>query len=197
MGDVEMIAKQYPIALPADYDMNIIRRRVASRGPAYDNFPGLGFKAFLISERGRGGAVVNQYAPFYVWRDAEAIWDFVAGEGFRGIIDSFGRPNVLTWLTWGVAVRPGLQPGAIRSATRKDIPVPTKLDLAAFRQQEISEMTAALHRDPVIGARVVAVNIERWALVRFTLWSCDVDQLDRPPTTECYEVLHLSAPAFG
>ncbi|WP_433257560.1 DUF4865 family protein [Streptosporangium sp. CA-135522] len=33
---------QYEITLPADYDMKIIRHRVATRGSAMDAFPGLG-----------------------------------------------------------------------------------------------------------------------------------------------------------
>jgi Domain of unknown function (DUF4865) len=62
-----MIAKQYSIALPSDPDMGIIRRRVDERGPAYDTFPGLHFKAFRIRERGRFGSIANEYAPFYVF----------------------------------------------------------------------------------------------------------------------------------
>src|ERR1700722_2317572 len=87
---VSMIAKQYSIALPADYDMGIIRRRVAERGARFDSFPGLYLKAFLIRERGRAGAVGNEYAPFYLWPETEALWDFVAGDGFRAIVDGFG-----------------------------------------------------------------------------------------------------------
>jgi hypothetical protein len=51
-----MIIKQYEIALPADYEMRIIRDRVATRGSSFDEFPGLGVKVFLIRERGRHGA---------------------------------------------------------------------------------------------------------------------------------------------
>ena len=44
-----MYAMQYEIALPADYDMAIIRRRVATKGPLLDTMPGLGLKAYLIA----------------------------------------------------------------------------------------------------------------------------------------------------
>ena len=47
-----MIVKQYAVTLPADYDMQIIRRRVATKGPAFDDFPGLGVKVFMIREKG-------------------------------------------------------------------------------------------------------------------------------------------------
>ena len=63
-----MYAMQYEIALPADYDMDIIRERVRTTGHLMDGFPGLEFKAFLIREKAKG-ASENSYAPFYVWRD--------------------------------------------------------------------------------------------------------------------------------
>ncbi|MCW2914583.1 MAG: hypothetical protein JWN52_2651 [Actinomycetia bacterium] len=37
-----MHAMQYEITLPADYDMKIIRHRVATKGHLLDAFPGLG-----------------------------------------------------------------------------------------------------------------------------------------------------------
>ena len=46
-----MLAMQYSFTLPADYDMDIIRRRVASKGPLIDGLPGLGFKAYLYARR--------------------------------------------------------------------------------------------------------------------------------------------------
>ena len=47
-----MLAMQYNFTLPADFDMDIIRKRVAAKGPLVDGFPGLGFKAFLYARRG-------------------------------------------------------------------------------------------------------------------------------------------------
>ena len=47
-----MIVKQYVVTLPSDYDMKIIRERVATKGATFDTFPGLGIKAFTIRENG-------------------------------------------------------------------------------------------------------------------------------------------------
>ncbi|MEV4568163.1 DUF4865 family protein [Nonomuraea sp. NPDC049419] len=55
-----MYAKQYEITLPADYDMTIIRKRVADRGHLLADRAGLGLKAYLVRERGIGGSPVNQ-----------------------------------------------------------------------------------------------------------------------------------------
>jgi hypothetical protein len=49
-----MITMQYRIALPADYDMDIIRRRIAERGHLTDDFPQLSFKAYLYADRSVG-----------------------------------------------------------------------------------------------------------------------------------------------
>lgn len=189
-----MISMQYPIVLPTDYDMGIIRRRVSGRGASFDDRPGLLFKAFLISERERG-APLNQYAPFYVWNETGALWDFVAGDGFGGIVESFGRPSILTWLPWSVEFRGSLRRDEVRSALREDLPIPLGANLPALRRVQIEESKAALADDPAIALRMVGANVESWTSVRFTL------RYDRPgtvpPDAHAYEVLHLSAPEIG
>lgn len=92
-----MHAMQYEITLPADYDMEVVRRRVASRGHALDAWEGLGLKAYLIRERGVHGSPVNQYAPFYLWNSVEGMNSFFWGGGFQGIVDDFGRPSAHQW----------------------------------------------------------------------------------------------------
>src|SRR5699024_8559939 len=68
-GGRRMIAMQYSIGLPADYDMAIIRRRIADKGHLMDDCPGLAFKAYLYAARDDAGlhAPDNLYAPFYLW----------------------------------------------------------------------------------------------------------------------------------
>ncbi len=68
---------RYEITLPADYDMGVIHRRVATRGSGTDRFPGLGIKAYLVRERGRHGSPVNQYAPFYLWAELSGMNAFL------------------------------------------------------------------------------------------------------------------------
>jgi hypothetical protein len=73
-----MIAMQYSFVLPADYDMAIVRERIAVKGKLLDNLPGLIFKAYLHAERG-ATAMENTYAPFYLWQDEEAMHGFLNG----------------------------------------------------------------------------------------------------------------------
>ena len=46
-----MIAMQYSLVLPANYDMGIVERRIAERGHFTDGFSGLAFKAYLHAKK--------------------------------------------------------------------------------------------------------------------------------------------------
>lgn len=58
-----MHAMQYEITLPGDYDMGIIRHRVATKGAGTDTFGGLGLKAYAIRERGIDGSTARTSTP--------------------------------------------------------------------------------------------------------------------------------------
>ena len=64
-----MIAMQYSIALPADYDMAIVRRRIADQRHLLDDCPGLAFKAWLHAARDDRDlpSRANLSAPFHPW----------------------------------------------------------------------------------------------------------------------------------
>jgi hypothetical protein len=182
-----MYAVQYEITLPADYDMGIIRRRVEVMGHALDDFPGLGLKAYLIREQANGSAV-NQYAPFYLWNDPEAMGRFLWGGGlFTNICNAFGRPPVRHWT--GVDSRRGPDRDLpVVSATRHTELLPPEVDPAepVAAALKLLEKTAV---SPGVHSTAVAVDPTSWDLVHFTLWSGDVPAV--VPGTR-YQVLHLS-----
>ncbi|MDW6002659.1 DUF4865 family protein [Vibrio mangrovi] len=95
-----MIAMQYKIILPSDYPMESIENRIRDKGHLLDGYPGLLFKAFLFSvkEDADYPSAINSYAPFYVWRDTQAMQGFLRSEGFAALCEQFGRPEVKTWL---------------------------------------------------------------------------------------------------
>lgn len=95
-----MLAMQYRFVLPRDYDMEIIRTRIRTRGSALDGFPGLRFKAYLHGEAAWGEGQENSYCPFYVWEDSAALARFLEGPGFAGLTRDFGRPRIDTWIPW-------------------------------------------------------------------------------------------------
>ncbi|MGI8693771.1 MAG: DUF4865 family protein [Geodermatophilaceae bacterium] len=183
-----MQAMQYEITLPADYDMDIIRRRVATRAHATDAFGGLGLKAYGIRERGVNGSPVNQYAPFYLWATTAGMTGFLLGAGFAGLSNDFGRPPVQHWT--GLVFEPGPAIDAVpRAASRSTSRVPPdcSLDAAvgeAFAGVQAYRETAGVH------STALAVDPLSWELVHFTLWA------EVAPDTSGvrYEVLHLSRP---
>src|SRR5215813_13994241 len=154
-----MFIMQYQITLPADYDVDVIRQRVASKGPSFDTFEGLGLKCFLIRERGTFGARSNQYAPVYLWPHIDAMWSFLAGPGFGGIKDSFGAPPVETWPGFAFARSARLtDPASITSLTREDEILPPDTNLIDRRKREIDMAAEAVERTPGLLARAVGLD---------------------------------------
>lgn len=89
-----MIASQYKITLPCDYDMDIIRTRVKNNGYKTDGFYGLKFKLYLITKKGENDNLQNTYAPLYLWRDSEGLNKFLFNGFYDNIITSFGWQQV-------------------------------------------------------------------------------------------------------
>ncbi|WP_306744925.1 DUF4865 family protein [Saccharothrix yanglingensis] len=176
---------QYEITLPADYDMGVIRHRVATRGSALDDFPGLGLKAYCVRERGVDGSPVNQYAPFYLWRTAEGMNSFLWGPGFAGIRADFGRPVVRNWV--GLAFHRG-PAGDVAHLTRRTVGMPPDATPDDLVDEALAE-SAALAGHPGVHASAVAVNPDRWELLHVVLWSGEPDAEGTR-----YRVHHLSSP---
>ncbi|MFJ8471550.1 DUF4865 family protein [Kitasatospora sp. NPDC094011] len=183
-----MHAMQYEITLPADYDMGVIRKRVADKGHLLDAHPGLGLKAYLVRERGQDGSPVNQYAPFYLWRTAEGMNGFLWGPGFRGLSADFGRPVVHHWL--GAGLTEGGRTEAPTTATRTTVRLPEAADPAEAVERALAELPAQ-HAHPALHTAAVAVDPSRWELLSFALWHGPAPE-DVPGTR--YRVLHLSRP---
>jgi hypothetical protein len=180
---------QYEITLPADYDMDVIRHRVASRGSRTDDFTGLGIKAYLTRERGCDGSPVNQYAPFYLWAELSGMNEFLFGPGFNGIRTDFGRPGVLTW--HGISLCDGPDRDAVAVAATRTVEfVEPGLPLPEVVRTVAAE-TAVAARRPGVTCTAGGVDPSTWQLVRFTLWSGRVPD-DAPG--ERYTVLHVSQP---
>lgn len=89
-----MIASQYKITLPSDYDMNIIKTRVKNNGYKTDGFDDLKFKLYLITEKGKNNNLQNSYCPLYLWRDSNGLNKFLFNGFYDNIIKSFGWQQV-------------------------------------------------------------------------------------------------------
>jgi hypothetical protein len=183
-----MHAMQYELTLPADYDTGIIRGRVARIGHLLDDWEGLGFKTYLLRERGVNGSPVNQYAPFYLWNTMEGMNTFLWGGAFQGLSNDFGRPSVRQWT--GLAYEEGGAVGSpARYAVRRRQLVPEGVELAAVMADAARETERLAGEDGAVLA-AAAVDSSRWELVHFSLWEHDTPKADG----DVFEVLHMSAP---
>jgi Domain of unknown function (DUF4865) len=183
-----MYAIQCEIALPTDYDMQVIRDRVALKAKAPENLPGLELRAYLIREKANG-APRNEYAPFYVWTDVIAAERFLWGTGaFSGIVSDFGRPAVRTWLVEHVwqGHRHGTTPGwAIRGLGALDEDMAPDRAVSAALARFKATATANTH------TQVLAIDPATWTVCEFALL------FDRPADDvrgSLYQVLHISYP---
>jgi hypothetical protein len=180
-----MYAMQYAIPLPADYDMQIVRDRVARTGQLLDGFAGLNFKAYLIREKANG-ALVNEYAPFYVWNDIDGMRAFCWGEpGYSAIVSDFGRHPIRDWTIVGVKGSGKLDEARSMSITTQ--PLPAGLAPVQVLEGITCAFLASIGSSTV--RRVAAVDVTTWTLLLAELSA-------EPPTTDDettnYEVLHVS-----
>lgn len=184
-----MIAMQYSITLPADYDMAIIDRRIAEKGPLLDDFPGLAFKAYLTARKDGGAprSRDNLYAPFYVWRRADGLNDFLCGPGFAALTQSFGWPEVKTWIVWQAELGPAIAHAAF--ATREILALPPHVDLGALRRSASEDAVADVETGGAL-ASVAAFEPTTWTRVRFRLWR--EAQKELREGVQAYGVGHLS-----
>ena len=189
-----MIAMQYSFALPADYDMGIVDRRIVEKGPLLDNFPNLKFKAYLTARKNddETRSAENLYAPFYVWNHEDGLNAFVCGEGFAAVTQSFGWPQVKTWIVWRTHLAKGIAQATF--ATREILPIEPHADLGELRKRGSDGAFADVESSGAL-ASVAAFEPTTWTRVRFQLWR------ERPALTgagvHIYKVGHLSLPAAG
>jgi Domain of unknown function (DUF4865) len=89
-----MITAHYANRLPEKYDLGRIRALTKERGPIWDARPELYFKAFLLREAERFGAIANSFSSLYLWRQDGAYENAVAYQIFhlaRPLLDTLPK----------------------------------------------------------------------------------------------------------
>ncbi len=112
-----MIVVHYQTRLPADHDMGAIRRFTQERAPVWDAVPQLYFKAFLIREAGRFGAIANDFSSLYLWQHDAALRDWLMRGGYQVVTDRFGRAAIETFVAHARRV-----PSIARTPTSRSMP---------------------------------------------------------------------------
>lgn len=156
-----MIAMQYFITLPDDFEEQKIRDRVKTRAPLFSKLEGLKHKTFLYDPEDK------VYAPFYIWNNHQSIKDFLFGDLFNSVIQSFNRPKVRTWSVMLVEYgNPGLRPKYATMET--DLISPEQnLNEMLLNEKKMMEKSRA---NPGLYMQVMALDAYRWEFIRYSLW---------------------------
>lgn len=183
-----LLAMQYSISLPVDYNAEMVRSRVQNRHALFDDHAGLTHKSFIYSEKD------HLYAPFYLWDDVAEARNFLLDDLFKGVTEAFSRHRVRSWLVLGTQYGDrGIQPNF---ALREIDPVDPAQPLAQLKKAELANQQALAHL-PGLYLHVVALDADRWELLRYSLWHNAEAAAEAQPATDCaqgYEVLHVSEP---
>jgi len=177
-----MLAMQYSIELPVGYDTGLIRSRVQERSKLFNGLPGLIHKSYLFSDADK------IYAPFYIWSDVAEARKFLFDDLFRGVTRDFRRPRVRTWMVLDSVY--GSRKFNPTFAIRETDRIAPEDDLEALFKQE-KKPQEDLARNENLHFHAVALDAERWELVRYSLWRDEATAL--MPAADCvqtYEVLH-------
>jgi Domain of unknown function (DUF4865) len=182
-----MIIAHYAHRLPADYDIAIIRTRAKARGPVWDAMAALHFKGFLLRERGRLGAIANEYSSLYLWQQDEAFRDAMLAGRYKTVTDSFGRAAIETRVALDARRGRGRE---ARFAYREQQDIPLDADLTSAFAAEI-ERNREIASQPGVVAAAVGLDTENWKFARILL---SENEPSRGQSAIAYEILHLARP---
>ncbi len=181
-----MLLMQYRFDLEDDHDMTALRERVWVIGSSFNSLAGLVQKAFLVSNLPNGHA--NRYAPFYVWRDEEAMQAFVLSNAFAQVCAKYGRPKVRAWMS--IYSRTGDDYHMPGQATQEFIPIEPSTDLSVLASGERAKADA-LGLDGELHSIHIGLDTTMWQLVRTCFWH----QLpETTPGIDAYDLEYLAFP---
>ena len=185
-----MIIAHYGHRLPADYDTGIIRDRAKARGHLFDAVPKLYFKGFLLRERGRFGAIANEYSSLYLWREDEGFRNFLVDGRYKTVTDSFGRAQIETRVVLDAHKGSGTQ---ARFLYKQEQDIPLDTDLTSAFAAEIERCRDIAQRPGAVAA-AVGVDAERWKFTRVLLSENEPSGREEGAA---YRVLYLAQPLLS
>lgn len=173
-----MIAMQYKVKLPDDYDMNIIRKRVTDNGRKTDGFQDLFFKAYLIAVKDNHFAIQNEYAPLYLWHDSEGMNKFIWNGFYDNILNSFGWHNINISVPLFSEIKDDFGVARFCLEVKRTIPVCSKMQ----------ELEFSANYSNIVG-KVLTYNPDKWECSEYYFFN------NLPEKTDgmgIYEILHIS-----
>ena len=184
---------QYSFTLDPGFSMSAIRERVAAKRHLLDSLPGLRWKAWLLSEPLPSRAQPKSYAPLYLFDAPQAVQDFLCGDLYEAVTNSFGW----THPHHGHATGPCQSIAGARSCA---LTVASLDDHAALRRALATSGGARppSPMGPAEGralATVRQLDISRMQLRHYTFWRCEAAALAEVHADLVYEVVAVSSPS--
>lgn len=179
-----MLAMQYSVRLPREFDIDQVYKHVSTRSPLFDGFPGLKHKFYLYDPE------EHIYAPFYIWENTQSAQEFLLHNLFNGVIEAFGRPRVRSWqiieFDMGISQE---QPTFLYTSFDK---AGCQKPLTEIMKDEKKAHQAMLSREGLY-ANMVLLDPDRWEIGRFGFWQNRANAI--PVTADCvseYDVLQMN-----
>lgn len=181
-----MIGMQYKIILPRDYDMGTIRKRVEENGHKTDGFPGLNFKAYLITEKRANGNLYNCYAPLYTWNNAEGMNKFIFDGFYDNILGSFGWQHIHIGVPFSMELGTDFHKSKFAIEYAGTIPESKSL---------LHTPIHSIHADAKNAGRslgnVILYNPDKWGYSQFSFYE-EKPKIEAAEHFTIYEILHIS-----
>lgn len=174
-----MIAMQYKILLPNDYDMDKIYERVIRNGKKTDGFQDLLFKAYLVAERGSALNSCNEYSPLYLWKDSNGMNKFIFNGFYDNILNSFG------WQKINIGIPLLCDMGSDFSDAKYVLEVENPVE----PMQRMKSMDFSLDAVDKCAGKVLIYNPDKWRYVEYYFFTFMPKDY---PNAKTYRILHIS-----
>lgn len=157
-----MLAMQYSVRLPTEFNSDEVKKRVSRRGPMFEGYPGLAHKFYLYDEEER------IYAPLYIWENGQSAGNFLMDSLFGDVVQDFGRPRVRSWqiLEFGYGNSEDL-PQHMHAEVDK---VCEKQSLKELKAEETERHQKILTAEGLF-AHMVLLDPDRWEISHCSFWS--------------------------
>ncbi|MBL4907274.1 MAG: DUF4865 family protein [Sneathiella sp.] len=166
-----MLAMQYSVRLPKEYDADRVSERVSRRGPMFAGYPGLAHKFYLYDQ------AENIYAPLYIWENGQAAQNFLMNSLFGDVVQDFGRPRVRSWQILDFGYGPShAAPEYMLAEVDK---VSDRQSLKDLKKTETDKHLNTLDADGLF-AHMTLLDPDRWEITRCSFWSEKKKSLKSP-----------------
>ncbi|RLQ94546.1 DUF4865 family protein [Falsibacillus albus] len=179
-----MIAMQYKVKLPKDYDMEIIKKRVQDNSHKTDGFPGLNFKLYLITETNQNENLYNCYAPLYLWNNHEGMNQFIFEGYFDNILQSFGWQQIQIGVPLTINLDENINQMKYVVELSGNISERGSLGNTPF-----PSATEYVKNEPI--GDLLVYNPDKWGFSHFGFYQ-EQPQIEVSKHLTVYEVLHVS-----